>query len=284
MGFSKQAYYQYQQAAQQVSQKTPQLLEQVRLYRQQLPRLGTRKLHYLLGQDGYCIGRDALFTLLRNQNMLVKKKRSFIRTTDSRGWMRQYPNLVNGIVPSAPEEIWVADITYLLTRAGTYYLHLVSDAYSKRIMGYEVCQDLLASSSVKALRMALANRRYNRMTIHHSDRGLQYSSRLYTEVLRQAHCRISTTQDGNPYDNAVAERINGILKAEFGLDNLVGADQSVEPLVVESIRLYNEVRPHLSCAYLRPDQMHQQEIVMLKTYRSKKSEPLSAPISPENQS
>lgn len=216
--------------------------------------------------------------------MLVKKKRSFIRTTDSRGWMRQYPNLVNGIVPSAPEEIWVADITYLLTSAGNYYLHLVSDAYSKRIMGYEVCQDLLASSSVKALKMALANRRYKRPTIHHSDRGLQYSSRLYTDVLRQAQCRISTTQDGKPYDNAVAERINGILKAEFGLDNLVGAAQSVEPLVTESIRLYNEVRPHLSCAYLTPDQMHQQETIMLKTYRSKKSEPLSAPISQENQS
>ncbi|RZK36987.1 MAG: hypothetical protein EOO61_09605 [Hymenobacter sp.] len=178
--------------------------------------------------------------------------------------------MTKGVIPRAPEEIWVADITYLLTSAGTYYLHLVSDAYSKRIMGYEVCQDLLASSSVKALTMALANRQYCRATIHHSDRGLQYSSRLYTDTLKRAQFRISTTQNGSPYDNAVAERINGILKAESGLDNLFGAEQQVGPLVAESIRLYNEFRPHLSCAYLTPDQMHRQEAIPLKTYRTKK--------------
>ena len=179
--------------------------------RRQMPRLGTRKLHRLL-KDNFrknriSIGRDRLFDLLRQEGLLVNKKKKYIKTTNSKHWMHKYPNLIKGLGIRQPEQLWVADITYIAVGDDYCYLHLITDAYSKKIMGYHVSETLAASATVKALKMALKNRQYNRPIIHHSDRGLQYCSSAYVKVLNKNKIAISMTEDGNPYDNAIAERV-----------------------------------------------------------------------------
>jgi putative transposase len=238
-----------------------------------MPRLGTRKLHYLLKpqfqRDGIAMGRDALFILLREESLLVAPKKRYTKTTDSRQWMHQYPNLCPAMELNRPEQLWVADITYIALEEGYGYLHLITDAYSKKIMGYHLCETLAASASLKALQMALENRKYTGTLVHHSDRGLQYCSALYTRVLKQNYIAISMTQDGSPYDNAVAERVNGILKDEFGMDevfeNLKPADRQIREAVV----IYNEQRPHMSNHLLTPEQMHHQSRMLPRTWRKK---------------
>lgn len=262
-GYSKQAYYKQCKNQQRKTSDQQQLKQSVLQIRQQLPRLGTRKLHYLL-KGKHPIGRDRLFALLREEGLLVSRRKKYTRTTDSSGWMRQYPNLVKDMVPSRPEQLWVADITYMDTLDGTVYLHLITDAYSKRIMGYEVSENLRATSTCKAFAMAIANRQYQAL-IHHSDRGLQYSSKDYTDMA--VGIRISMTETGSPYDNAVAERVNGILKEEFGLAQKLDDLQQAKHYVRQSIALYNSFRPHLSCEMLTPDQMHAQQQVKIKTYK-----------------
>ena len=234
-----------------------------------MPRLGTKKLHYLLRGEGISIGRDHLFDLLREEDLLVKKKKKYVRTTDSTGWMRLYPDLAKDITVNRPEQLWVADITYLDTLSdGHVYLHLVTDAYSKQIMGYELCDNMNAVSTDKALQMALKERIYKEYAlIHHSDRGLQYCSELYTNRLKQNGITISTTQTGSPYDNAVAERINGILKDEFGLGEPLSDLKEALKQTKQSIYAYNYLRPHLSCQMLTPKQMHLQKNIKIKSYK-----------------
>ena len=167
-----------------------------------MPRLGTRKLYYLLKEsfrrDGIIIGRDRLFDLLRQEGLLIIKKKKHTRTTDSRHWMRKYPNLIKGVSLTHPEQLWVADITYVAFLDRYCYLHLITDAYSKRIMGYCVSETLAAAHTLKALTTALKNREYKSSLIHHSDRGLQYCSAGYVKMLQQNSIEISMTEDGNP--------------------------------------------------------------------------------------
>ena len=238
-----------------------------------MPRLGTRKLYYLLkedlGKQNLSIGRDALFILLKEEDLLVKRKRRYQKTTDSSHWMRKYPDLTKDLELTRPEQLWVADITYLSLKDGFCYLHLVTDAYSKRIMGYKLSPSLEAEHSVEALKMALLNRRSPKPLIHHSDRGLQYCSYQYTGVLEKNQIQISMTQDGSPYDNAVAERINGILKDEFGLDDVFEDFQQAQKEVKEAVSIYNELRPHLSNHYLTPCEMHRQNKLKPKKWKKK---------------
>jgi putative transposase len=268
-GMSKQAYYkQLKQISQKATAWQPVKASVLKM-RRDMPRLGTKKLHYLLKEQGISIGRDHLFDLLRKEDLLVKKRRKYIRTTDSTGWMRLYPNLAKDITVDRPEQLWVADITYLETVSdGHIYLHLVTDAYSKQIMGYELCNNMNAVSTDRALQMALKGRIYKiQRLIHHSDRGLQYCSELYTSRLKDNDIAISTTQTGSPYDNAVAERINGILKDEFGLGEPLSDLKEAIKQTKQSIFVYNNLRPHLSCSLLTPKQMHNQKNIKLKTYR-----------------
>lgn len=155
----------------------------VMILRRDMPRLGTRKLYYLLKEsfmrEGITIGRDRLFDLLREEGLLIIKKKKYTKTTDSKHWMRKYPNLIKGIRLNRPERLRVADITYLSVLDRYCYLHLVTDAYSKRIMGYCISKTLASSHTMKALEMALRNRQYKQSLIHHSDRGLQYCSAGY---------------------------------------------------------------------------------------------------------
>ena len=244
--------------------------------RRQLPRSGTRKLYHLLKKDIKAeqldIGRDKLFELLREENLLVKRKKKYTITTNSKHWMRKYPNLIKQIKLHRPEQLWVADITYIEVQDHHYYLHLVTDAYSKQIMGYELSESLGAASTVKALKMALNNRKYPIETlIHHSDRGLQYCSAEYVRVLKKHQIQISMTENGDPYENAIAERINGILKDEFGLGEKPETIKQATLQLMQSVEAYNQLRPHLSCQMLTPIQMHKQQTVKLKRWNKKTS-------------
>ena len=274
-GYSKQAYYKQKQAG-----KTFLLSGDVKTMvldiRQQMPRLGTRKLYFILKErftkQGIKLGRDKLFTFLRNHHLLVEKKKSYTLTTDSRHWLKKYPNLTKQMVLKRPEQLWVADITYINTLNGFGYLHLITDAYSKQIMGYELCDNMEATSTLKALQMALKKRKYvNTSLIHHSDRGLQYCSKIYTQLLIKNNIAISMTENGDPYENAVAERINGILKDEFGLHERFDDLSQCQLQTKQSIDIYNQKRPHLSCQMLTPKQMHQQQTIKVKTWHKKTS-------------
>ena len=241
--------------------------------RRQMPRLGTRKLHYLLKdtfqKERIGIGRDRLFELLREEGLLISRRKKYIRTTNSRHWMRKYPNLIGPLQITRPEQVWVADITYIAIGQAYGYLHLITDAYSKTIMGYRLSENLAATASLAALKMALNNRKYNQPLIHHSDRGLQYCSTLYTKTLQQHGISISMTQDGSPYDNAIAERINGILKDEFAMDEVFENIEDAHRAIENAIAIYNQQRPHLSNHLLTPNQMHQQFNLKPKSWRKK---------------
>ena len=238
-----------------------------------MPRLGTRKLYYLLKeafvQEGIPLGRDRLFDVLREEGLLIVKKKRYSKTTNSKHWMHKYPDLVKGMDLCRPEQLWVADITYVALKDRFCYLHLITDAYSKKIMGYSLSKDLAASSTVKALHQALANRTNNKALMHHSDRGLQYCSSLYTKVLHTNNVAISMTQSGSPYDNAIAERVNGILKDEYGLDETFEDLQQLHKQVREAVNSYNQQRPHLSNHLLTPNQMHQQNTLKPKAWHKK---------------
>lgn len=269
-GYSKQAYYKGQIQYHSTANKKQQAKSLVLNIRRQMPRLGTRKLYHLL-KDELNMGRDKLFELLRNEGLLICKRRRYTLTTNSKHWMRKYPNLVKEMALIRPEQIWVADITYIDTAEnGHAYLHLITDAYSKQIMGYELCDNMEAASTLKALQMAVKNRKYkNQPLVHHSDRGLQYCSKLYIDHLKQNDIAISMTENGDPYENAIAERVNGILKDEFGLaEQLTNISEAMQQ-TVQSIRIYNNNRPHLSCSMLTPVQMHQQEQIKVKSYNKK---------------
>jgi putative transposase len=269
-GYSKQAYYKAQTQHSSVLNKQQRAKDLVLNVRRQMPRLGTRKLHYLVKNE-IGIGRDKLFDLLRFEGLLICKRRRYTVTTNSKHWMRKYPNLIKDIELVRPEQVWVADITYIDTNEdGHGYLHLITDAYSKQIMGYELCRNMEAASTLKALQMAISNRKYNgQPLIHHSDRGLQYCSKLYTDYLKANQITISMTENGDPYENAIAERVNGILKDEFGLSEQLNNINEAMQQTAQSISIYNNSRPHLSCDMLTPVQMHQQKEIKLKSYNKK---------------
>lgn len=239
----------------------------------QLPRLGGRKLHYMLREKmangNVKVGRDRLFDILRAEHLLVVKKHRYTKTTNSKHWMRKYPNLTRQLELTAPEQLWVADITYLQTVSGNEYLHLVTDACSKRIMGYELCTDMKTSSTKKALKMALKNREYSHELIHHSDRGLQYCCYDYTRLLLANNVKISMTENGDPYENAIAERVNGILKDEFGLDRIFLSHEQLKQHVDHAVEIYNNCRPHCSIELLTPKQAHARTTLKVKRWKTK---------------
>lgn len=237
-------------------------------------RLGTRKLyetlHEPLRQLG--IGRDRLFDILRANHLQIVPKRQYQVTTNSYHRFKKHKNLVEDLEIKRPEQVFVSDITYIGSREHPMYLALITDAYSKRIMGYNVSDSLNASGAVAALEMALKNRKYKKEAlIHHSDRGIQYCGNDYQQVLEKHSIKCSMTEKYDPYQNAVAERVNGILKQEF-LDGIVVRDvELMDKIIKESIQIYNQDRPHLSCHMLTPDKMHLQRQLKMKTYKSKKS-------------
>ncbi len=247
-----------------------------------MPRIGTRKLYFLIKHDlehqNIKIGRDILFKFLKAEHLLIKPKRSYVKTTNSKHWMKKYPNLIRDIKLTKPEQLWVSDITYIKTERGHQYLSLVTDAYSKKIVGYELLDNLSVIGPLRALELALKNRKYAHDLIHHSDRGLQYCSAEYTETLNKHQMKISMTENGDPYENAIAERVNGILKHEFLIrEGFVNHLQALN-VIKESINIYNEHRPHLSCNLLTPNQAHKQQNMQLKKWKKKTSKVLTPEV------
>lgn len=225
-----------------------------------MPRLGTRKVYHLikpaLETANIKLGRDGLFNYLRSQYMLIKPKKNYTKTTNSKHWLRKYPNLYESGKAKQPESFFVSDITYVKSHERTHYLSLVTDAYSRKIMGYELSDDMSSENVVKALKMAVKNKVTNQKTIHHSDRGLQYCSSVYQKELAKNNIKPSMTDGYDCYQNALAERINGILKQEY----LIGKAKNgydLKQMVKQAVDSYNNRRPHLSLNYKTPNFVHQ---------------------------
>lgn len=271
-GKTRHAYYDCLWRKESSLVKEDIILQEVIAIRKDLPRLGTRKLHYVIQNKlishQIAFGRDYLFDLLSEHRLLIRQRKRKAITTDSRHWMRKYSNLVKGLVMTRPEQVWVSDITYIRLINQWGYLSLITDAYSRKIMGYNFRQDLAAEGCIDALKMALGNRLYNGPIIHHSDRGSQYCSYNYVDLLLKNNMAISMTENGDPYENALAERVNGIIKIEFNLySSSLGFDQTAYK-ISKSIKSYNGVRPHASCDYLTPNQAHLQSGKLTKRWKN----------------
>lgn len=259
-GKTRHAYYDSVWRKTQSSIKEDIILQEVLAIREQLPRLGARKLHFLLEPRLYAhnitIGRDFLFELLAAHNLLIRQRTRKAVTTNSRHWMRKYSNLIRDLDIYRPEQVWVSDITYIRILNQWGYLSLITDAYSRKIMGFNLRMDLTAQGCIEALQMALNNRLYNEPLIHHSDRGSQYCSQPYVALLLANQIAISMTENADPYENSIAERINGIIKTEFNLhSSQLGFEKTIE-VISRTINSYNNLRPHASCDYLTPEQAH----------------------------
>ena len=184
--------------------------------------------------------------------------------------MKKYPDLVQGKVPTRPQQLWVADITYIAMNGGFSYLHLLTDAYSKKIVGYHLSQNLKAQSCIIGLNKAIASLSPTASVIHHSDRGIQYCCEAYVDLLQKNQIGISMTQSGSPYDNSVAERVNGILKQELILDQVFASYHEAVSKVHGAIDTYNRIRPHMSCTNLTPEKAHQSEGPLKKLWKPKR--------------
>lgn len=261
-GISRQALYQARVRAQKRLMELSEIKPLIQEVRMKMPRIGTRKLYYLLKNDfdrlDIKVGRDALFGYLRAESMLIKPKKNYTKTTNSKHWLRKYPNLLQEITIERPEQVFVSDITYIKSRERTHYLSLVSDACSRKIVGYQLSNDLSAENVVKALKMAVKARITNNQLIHHSDRGLQYCSTIYQSQLKNNSIKPSMTDGYDCYQNALAERINGILKQEFLIERC-NTGNELQILVEESINTYNDKRPHLSLNMRTPSFIHQKK-------------------------
>jgi transposase InsO family protein len=260
LGFSRQAYYQQKKQSEKESLQYDLLINEVLKIRKIQKRLGGRKLLYKLErfiqEHHISIGRDAFFNLLSERKLLVRKrKRRKPITTFSDHWMRKYPNLIEGFYPTAPNQLWVSDITYIVLVNCFAYLSLITDAYSRKIVGFCLSIDLSAEGCVKALNMALNNNPVLGKLIHHSDRGSQYCCSDYVKILNDSYIKISMTQNGDPKENAIAERVNGVLKDEL-LDKVYLDYKQAIVSVSIAISTYNHQRPHGSIDYLTPYEAH----------------------------
>lgn len=223
-----------------------------------MPRLGVRKLQIKLAEKGHEIGRDKLFDLLRDSGLLVQRKHYRVVTTYSRHWMKKWSNLIKEIVPSHPDEVWVSDITYIEIVRGEkksfMYLSLITDAYTHEIVGYALHDTLDTSGPLKALAMAVAKYPAGALKglIHHSDRGCQYCCQDYVDMLQMYGIQISMTDKGDPYENAIAERVNGILKTEWLYHMKLTSQERARTAIDRIIHLYNNERPHESIGNLTP--------------------------------
>jgi transposase InsO family protein len=270
----RQVYYRKIKRRLSKQTKARQVVDMVLEIRTQMPRIGARKLYFLLSSDLKMlkIGRDRFIDILRANHLLIAPKRSYHITTNSHHRFRKHTNQVLDLEINRPEQVWVSDITYIGKREKPCYLSLITDAYSKKIVGYNVSDNLNTESSLAALRLAVKQRKNKDLVlIHHSDRGLQYCANEYQKLLSKNRIKPSMTQNSDPYENAVAERINGILKQEFSIDKYNKDLPIMKQIIKETVAIYNEKRPHYSNHMLTPNQMHQQNELKMRTYKTKNS-------------
>lgn len=273
LGYSPQAYYQYQKASGKRALEEDLLIGQIIHHRVLQPKLGGQKLHEMMrpfmAVHSMYIGRDLLFDLMRENGLQIRKRRRRdSRTTDSNHWMKKYPDLIRDIKLGRADELWVSDITYIHLQKNRFaYLSLVTDAYSRKIVGFCMNKDLSAEGPFTALEMALKGRTGDASLIHHSDRGSQYCSDSYVSLLKSAGINISMTQSGDPRDNAIAERVNGILKQEL-LEEVYPNIKQAQSSAETAIDTYNRLRPHSSVDMLTPDKAHIQTGPIKRRWRS----------------
>jgi len=236
------------------------IVKQVLEIRRRLPKIGGRKLYYrltpILEEMHFKFGRDRFFDLLRREGLLIRRKRKYVKTTNSRHRFRKYRNLIKHEIIARPNQVYVADITYIRTLSGFCYLSLITDACSRKIVGYHVSRSLGIEGCLKTLKKALKELPKSARLIHHSDRGIQYCSDEYTGLLVKHGAQISMTEQDHVYENALAERVNGILKDEFMLGETLANYNVACQMVAEAIKLYNDERPHQSLGYATPSMRH----------------------------
>lgn len=247
------------------------ILQQIQQVRKLQPRCGGRKLFIELQpffkEHNIKMGRDAFFNLLRSNKLLVRKLKRNVYTTMSKHHFRRYPNLSKDFTPMKAHELWVADITYIPTKHRHAYLFLITDAYSRKIVGFHLSDDMKVSSGVIALKKALLQKPPEAIVIHHSDRGIQYCSTEYTNLLQQHNCMISMTQNSDPYENAIAERVNGILKTEL-ISSYYKDPVEASRHISRCITIYNYRRRHSSLNWQVPEEVHKQYGLQKKTWRN----------------
>lgn len=273
-GKTRQAYYKQKKETYKERVKEDLVLTVVKKIRETQKRTGGRKLLEMirekLGQD-QLMGRDEFFTLLRNQGLLVRKRKFRALTTNSFHWLHKYPNLIKGLSPERPNHLWVSDITYVNTDKGFLYLYLITDAYSRKIIGWQLSDNLGSDNAILALYMAISQLPANAgELIHHSDRGIQYCSLKYVKVLETHGIKISMTENGDPYENAIAERVNGILKTEWLYDMRLNNYIEAREAIGQIMRIYNTERLHSSIEMLTPDQAHRLNGKLQRLWKSYK--------------
>ena len=258
LGYARSSYYKQTKRVKAKRKSHAEVLSEVYSIRQEMPKVGGKKLHYLLRQtllqSGNAeLGRDRLFDLLRENNLLIERRKKCAITTNSNHPFKVYRNLILKEVANHVNQIWVSDITYIRTKQGFSYLSLITDLYSRKIVGYHTSDGLELKGCVKALEMAF---KHGKPMIHHSDRGSQYCSYEYTKMLKKYNVQISMTENGNCYENAVAERMNGILKQEFNLNATFVDIKHVRKAVDQAVKVYNSKRPNWSLNLKTPDQVY----------------------------
>ncbi len=262
MGYSPQAYHKHNKKAFQQQANEGLILQQIDLIRKQQPRCGGRKLFIELqsffGQHNITMGRDKFFDLLKRNKLLVRKTKRNVYTTMSKHHFYRYSNLSKSFRPIKAHELWVADITYIPLKERFAYLFLITDAYSRKIVGFNVSDDMKVSSAVVALKQALAQKPSETIVIHHSDRGIQYCSTEYVNLLLEHNCMISMTNNGDPLENAIAERVNGILKTEL-LSSSYSDIDAASIHISRCITIYNYRRRHSSLNWQIPADVHTQK-------------------------
>ena len=261
-GITRQAYYNHTWKSYEVNNKHHIIIDRVQEIREKHPRLGTRKLFDMLQpffkEHQIKIGRDSLFNVLYINHLLVRKRKRKISTTNSYHRFRKYPNLIREFVPTAINQLWVSDITYWKIGEKHVYISFITDVYSHKIVGYNVAKTLETIESLQALKMALNGLETEPSNlIHHSDRGIQYCSNSYVKLLQDYNVKISMTENGDPLENAVAERINGIIKEEYLHNYQVNNLKKAKELLKAVVDLYNNERPHMSISNLTPNEVHQ---------------------------
>lgn len=274
IGINRQVYYRLNWSKTKGQEVATKVINIINVGRRKMPRLGSRKL-YLNHYESFLeigVGRDKLFKILKANHLLIKPQRSYRITTDSHHRFRKHKNLVSKEYINRPEQVWVSDITYIGSRGNHRYLALVTDAYSKKIVGYDISNSLSASGSIRAIKMAANKRMYkNEELIHHSDRGIQYCCNDYQDLLKQSKIKCSMTESYDPYENAVAERINRILKEEFLLEQYDVNLETMKKIIKDTVKTYNNDRPHISCQMHTPTKMHTQRKIKMITYKKENS-------------
>ena len=272
-GKTRQAYYRHLNYKY-VEMATEEIvLSLVYEYRSEMGRIGCRKLQHLINSrlpEDIKVGRDALYSLLERNSLLHKRRSKSVRTTWSNHWMHKYPNLITGVIPTASNQIWVSDITYIETvNDGFMYLHLVTDLYSRKIMGWCLSPTLHAEYTLKALEMAIRNAGCCLTgLIHHSDRGCQYCCERYVSLLKSSGILISMTQSGDPLENAVAERVNGIIKNEWLMHEDIIDGNIALKRISEIVNIYNNIRPHASLNYLTPESAYTENGILERKWKN----------------